>query len=519
MSFDKDDFWDIDKLLPKKKSAKPFSTGEKLALHEISGEEKKCDAAERKITLIDRGVPNEETKKYEYNGGFIRSVTIKRYIDRYDFYGNFRKAALVYYDFKTPRCEFSKFYSFMPQYSQFDIKQKNYYFYWRDSVRRGKYIKTDYSYFYLYVYEILNLPDKIPPNDALNLLIDLWRAYRGALPNIDANMSLWVADYCMVYNLPCPTDKISDFIFDVIAAAEFKEFYLGDVVNMGAEGVLSILAYLSDYDWQRGKYAGGDNKEAYSRHMTGAMGALITRLMKNGLLLGDNLEAVTISRSAFRNSLCTHAVKCQLEIEYLPLAKADGVRGIITSAIKYTENKLRALLGVKSRLSVKDFPIEYKNVIDGYFNEIFDRVNKAQRKAAMPEYEKLYEAIDTELSLEGASKIESASWQTTALLVSEEDEIEPLTEEKEAVTQKTENSYGLSRLEISILKALLGEDSEKAMNIARSEGIILDTAVDKINEAFFDNFGDVIIEGGSSNYNIIEDYKEDIGEWILKEAE
>jgi hypothetical protein len=61
LSFDKDDFWDIDKLLPKKKSAKPFSTGEKLALHEISGEEKKCDAAERKITLIDRGVPTEET--------------------------------------------------------------------------------------------------------------------------------------------------------------------------------------------------------------------------------------------------------------------------------------------------------------------------------------------------------------------------------------------------------------------------------------------------------------------------
>jgi hypothetical protein len=241
--------------------------------------------------------------------------------------------------------------------------------------------------------------------------------------------------------------------------------------------------------------------------------------MKNGLLLGDNLEAATISRSAFRNSLCTHAVKCQLEIEYLPLAKADGVRGIITSAIKYTENKLRALLGVKSRLAVKDFPIEYKNVIDGYFNEIFDRVNKAQRKAAMPEYEKLYEAIDTELSLEGASKIESASWQTTALLVSEEDEIEPLTEEKEAATQKTENSYGLSGLEISILKAILSKDTEKAMNIARSEGIILDTAVDKINEAFFDNFGDVIIEGGSSNYNIIEDYKEDIGEWILKEAE
>lgn len=520
MSFEKDDFWDIEKLLPKKKSASQFSTGEKLSLFEIEGESSKINSEERKITLSMPNTSEERTERYEYKSGFIRSVTIKRFIDKYDFYGNFRKAALVYYDFKTPRCEFAKFYSFMPQYSQFDVKQKNYYFYWRDSVRRGKYIKTDYSYFYLYVYEILNLPDKIPPREALDLLINLWRAYRKALPNIDANMSLWVADYCMVYNLPCPTEKITDFIFDVISVSEFKEFYLGDVMNMGSEGILSILAYLSDYDWQKGKYAGGDNKDVYSRHMTGAMGALIRQLMKNGLLLSDSGESATLVRSAFRNSLCTHAVKCRLEIEYLPLAKADGVRGIITSAIKYTENKLRALLGVKSRLAVKDFSVEYKSIIDRYFEEIFDRVNRERRRAAMPEYEKLYDAIDTELSFEGAARIESASWQTTALLVSEEeDEIEPVIEQKEVPENINKDTYGLSATEISIISAVLSEGTEAAKLIAKREGIILDSAVEKINEAFSDRFGDVIIEGDSIEYSIIEDYKEDIKEWILKVSE
>lgn len=517
MSFEKDDFWNLEKLLPKKNRSLPsFSTGEKLTLVEIKGDNEKNDNSERKITAEAPKTAVSESLRFEYKTGFLRSVTIKKFIDKYDFYGNFRKAALIYYDYKTPKCEFVKFYSYMPQYSQFDVQQKNYYFFWRDSVRRGKYIKTDYSYFYLYVYEILNLPDKIPAKEGLKMLIDLWRAYRKALPNIDSNMSLWVADYCMIYNLPCPMAEIADFIFDIISVAEFKEFYLGDVMNMGSDGISAMLAYLSDYDWRRGKYAGGDNKEVYSKHMLSAMGNLLSHLVKNGILLGDNSELATVFRSAFRNSLCTHMVKCRLEIEYIPLSKADNIRMIVTSAIKYTENKLRALLSVKSRLSVKDFPTEYKNIIDCYFSELFDKVNMERQRAAMPEYEKLYDAESTGLSFEGADEIERASWATTTMLVPEDE----LSEEvEEAVIQRSEDSFGLSKEEVAILSAIFNAEINKAKAIAQELKTPIDAAIEKINEAFFDNFGDVIIEGDSSDYHIIEDYKDDIKEWICKQTE
>ena len=527
MSFDKDDFWEIDKLLPKKKSTlSPFSTKEKSVEFVIPGEGKPTSSDTALTSISAVGAKEERGKEvYSFNEGFIKKVTIKRFVDKYDFYGNFRKAALVYYDFKTPKCEFVPFFSYMPQYTQFTPQQKNFYFYWRDSVRRGKYIKTDYSYFYLYIYEILNLPDKIPAKDGLNMLISLWKAYRGELPNIDSNMSLWVEDYCLVYNLPCPMEQIREFIFDVIGASEFKEFYLCSASTMTTDGIAALLAYLSDYDWRKGKYAGGDNKEAYSKHLMGAMGMLISRLWENGLLFGADCETAKLTRSAFRNSLCTHSVKCQLEIEYIALAKSESVRNSFTAALRYTENKLRALLGVKSRLAVKELPDEYRAIIDNYFEDVFRKVQREYQRASMPEYEKLYDAESSELSFCSADEIERVSWSTTARLVVESEgfdkhENEPVEHvlvcEPENVKSENSDDYGLSENEIMFIKHIRDMNGDGIKEIASKLQMPPNAIVERINEAFADGFGDVIIEGEDPEFTIINDYEVDIEEWLSK---
>ena len=520
---EKDDFWDVEKLIPKKKKTiYPFSTKEKTVDFTVAGEGER-DTEKTKLTNMPTVSEDENSTAYTLNSGLIRRVRIKRFVDKFDFYGNFRKAALVYYDFKTPKCDFVPFYSYMPQYSQFNLQQKNFYFYFRDCVRRGKYIKTDYSYLYLYVYEILNLPDKISPKEGLKLLISLWKGYRTELPNIDSNFSLWVQDYCLVYNLPCPIDEIKSFIFDVIGSSDFKEFYLSDIRTMGIDGINALLACLSDYDWRSGKYAGGENRELYARHLLGAMGALLTELWQNGEIVSDKLESATISRSAFRNSLCTHEVKCRLEIEYIPLSKAQNLRNAVTGALRYTENKLRALLGVKSRLSIKELPDMYMDIIDFYFSDILKKAEAEKRKAEMPEYEKLYDADDRGLSFEGADEIEKASWITTQRLVEDADEefFEPLEEKIESTQEiKTEsapeNTYGLSECEINYLYALKNSDREYALSCAEKAQMTEDALTDKINEAFSDGFGDVIIECIDGEYVIIEDYFEDLEKWLTK---
>jgi hypothetical protein len=527
MSFDneRDDFWDLDKLVPKKKKIiAPFAAF-KRAVDYIADGEPESDKARNKLSFDSmKGVGDAEETVYKTEGaGLVRSVRIKRFIDKYDFYGNFRKAALLYYDYRTEKCDFVSYYSYMPQYSQLNTEQKNYYFYWRSALREKRYLKSDYSYLYLYVYEILNLPDKIPPQEGLELLVDLWRAYRKELPRIDSYFSLWMQDYCLVYQLSCPTEKIRDFIFEAVSISEFKEFYLSDIEKSGLDGVNAMLAYLSDYDWRKGKYAGGENRELYSKHMLSAMRRLLLRMDLSSDIV--DRETALLRRDAFTHSLCTHAVKCKLEVEYIPLSKNEKTRAAVTGGVRYTENKLRALLGVKSRLAVKDLSEEYKLIVDGYFDSLFAIEAKKRAKENEPEYERLYDAPKESLSFVGADEIEKASWNTTLRLVDTEDSEffgAPLAESGEETSFVTRTAqdgdtvgntvateecavsdYGLSASDIKALLAL-----------SLGEGKIDDSVAERINEAFSDGFGDVILETDGNNYKIIEDYEQEIAEWL-----
>ena len=267
----------------------------------------------------------------------------------------------------------------------------------------------------------------------------------------------------------------------------------------------------------------------------------------------------TVRRDAFPNSLCTHMVKRKLDIEYYSIATATGLRTGVSAAVRYTENKIRALMGIRSRLAVKDLPNDYRRIIDYYFDAIEKREQKKRERESAPEYMRLYDAPSAGLSFAGADEIERASWDTTARLV------EGITEHNESPSHEmasgasavspahadypahnptapatpvyaanstvnapatpayvaptpanhtdAENdvdTYGLSAEAISYLSHLcLGTEYTPT-------AIPTDTLAENINEAFADGFGDVIIEPSDDGYTVIEDYREDITEWLNK---
>ena len=556
---DMDDFWDIARLVPKKREplrqfssspkVKDFSIesdgvktsevkivadgaiGEKTSI-KTSPEERKIDFSLFESSSLDK---EKEPRSYvPVSNSLIKKVTIKPSLDRFDFYDTFRKAALIYYDYKCPRCDFAPFYSYKPQYSQMTPEQKKYYFFWRDEIRRKRYIKTDYSYIYLYVYEILNLPEKHSAEEGLALLVDVWEAYRRELPRLDQSFALWVQDYCLVWGLECPFERIKDFLFDVINVSAFKEFYLSDVES-GGNGAAAMIAYLSDYDWRRGKYAGGDNADMYRMHIEGAMRRVFIRLLNRDAI--NSASVATMTKTAFAGSLCTHTVKCNLEIEYTAVADSPEMRAIVTAALKYTENKLRACLGVKSRLAIRDLPDEYIRIIDKYFEAEFARLKCERERANQPEYERLYDAPEEKVSFADAIEIERASWKMTARLVegteAEEENAEHTSTEAESIEVSVAHEYseadmrpeeeaeefcdcyGLSPDEIGYLRAVCNENKEEMKNYAKALGLPEDAVAEKINEAFSDNFGDVVLElSNDGEYRVIEDYIEEIFEWL-----
>ena len=532
---EKDEFWDLDKLVPKKKSASLSSFVTKPTVREYSvglSESEKYkqtdkSADERKLNLTSMcGFDDTPDRVYYPENTLIKSITVRKYKEKYDFYDSFRKAALLYHDCPGEKCEFAQFYSYMPQYSQLTKPQKSYYFYWRSEMRNGRYIRTDYSYLYLYVYEIINLPDVIEPDLGIKLLCRIWKEYRKALPRIDLYFSMWVRDYCLVHELPCPISEIRDIIFDVIRISDFKEYYFTDIGTSGRDGVWSLIAYLSDYDWHRGfsSIVGTPSQDAehlrkaelYKNLLEGAMRVILPQVWEACMNEKEHGNLVKVSRAAFPNTLCTHSVKCKLDIEYYPLADASDLRAGITAAVRYTENKLRALFGAKSRLSIKYIPMEYKELIDCYFDELIRKTESRIKKKEAPEYERLYDAPKEKLSFAGADEIERLSWETTVRLCDTDEyaetdsEIKTVTPEVQDEPKFTENrnDYGLGESEISYIAALC-ESSKPSVS-----GIDCEAMVERINEAFSDGFGDVIIEDTGDGFAIIEDYKEEITEWL-----
>lgn len=534
---EQNDFWDISKLVPKKKTKIfGFSQGSK-SVPVVVGEdaslpqEGSADASERKLTFEAYSTQEKDIEPVRtYSPGYnrlIRSVTVKPIYENYDFHDSFRKNALAYFDYEGEKCEFCYFYSFKPQYSQMTAAQRQYYFYWRSELRRGNCIRTDYSYIYLYAYEIINLPDRVDKNEGLALLCRVWREYRKSFPRIDTYLAAWIQDYCLIHELPCPLNELDKFIFDAVSNSSFKEFYLSDI-SVNDTATSAMLGILSDYDWRCGKYASGDRAAGYKLHMEAVMRRVLASLLSdNGHI---HQEMRHISRRAFDGALCTHKIRCMLEIDYYSLSDADFMRSSVTAAVRYAENKLRAALGVKSRLAVKELQDEHKTVIDAYFAEVVARDSK---KASLPEYEKLYDAPTSEISFESAIEIERASWRVTSRLVEDtESESSECLEDvscdggQDSVASPETNdikensdcndNFGLSINEIRYLELALKREYISAREKAQEIGALEEGLFEKINNAFYDNFGDVILEETDAGYAVIEDYCEEISQWIIR---
>ena len=533
--YDIDDFWDLSPRIKKKEepAMSPFAT--KPAVVEVTDDGApvgKSAVDEVPLTAFTTERSYEEHEYEPENNPLIRRVRIRHFNDRYDFYDGFRKSALLYYDVCATACEFVPFYSYMPQYGQMNDKQKAYYFYLRDEIRRGVYPKADYSYLYLFVYEILNLPEKIAPTEGIRLLCTVWRAYRKDLPRIDKLFSVWVEDYCFVYGLPSAAALVSDFIFDILKECTLREFYLADIERACLDGVLTLVSVLSDYDWRCGRYATGESAKAYRAHMEGALSYVLSALLPKEIEKIRQMPTEKITRDAFPNSLCTHSVKCRLEVEYHPFSMMGELRSNVTALVKYVENHLRKSLGIKSRLTVKDLSAEYRMLADAYFNALFAEAKSRSKETRTPEYEKNYDAPTEALSLEGADRIENASWETTLRLVedtedapdrqqedlpdfSEKTQADDIFDEAREVPPASADSRAfLTSDEKEILRALAASEPSTARALAKLLNLPLAFLVDAINEKAMDALSDVVIEEGADGYYIVEDYREDIASWI-----
>ncbi len=526
---ERDAFWDIDALIPPRRA--PHYTADteavEISIDPLKKEEAPSVEPVRHYIPPHKPVTREAESVYVPEHSLIRSVTLYRQPSPYPYYEDFVRDAGRLYAVKGIQCPHAPFFSYVPQYSQMDRAQLEWYLWWRECFRRGEILTTDYSYILLYAYEILNLPNRMEPLDGQRALFHLWCSYRELFHQLDGYLPEWICDYSLIHRLPPPEGLSGQTLSAIMAHCRLREFY---VSAAGEDGLVRALVTLaSDYDYQKSKFYTKENAPLYDRLIFGALAAIGKQMSGDGRFFHMDAFAVnSVEREAYRGALCAHRIKYRIAIQYASLYCSSQLRLLVTELIKYTENRIRASLGIRARLSIYSLTSAQTAAIDAYLLPLLPQRQTAREAEAPAEYEKHYDLPRRALSLDNARRIESDSWDTTERLVEAfEEEVPipveavkptvPTTVEMPPNTVEAEDFCAAFRPYLPFLEAVLAEERVMQRTIANAMQKLPDALADEINELAADAFGDILLEADGDGYVVVEDYL-DTAERLIKQG-
>ncbi|MBE6531142.1 MAG: hypothetical protein E7679_03500 [Ruminococcaceae bacterium] len=531
-----DDFWDIYMITPKvSKPLRPSgkstdtveitvsSVLESMADDNIFKSEKLSSnlnnggTIHKYISPVDTP-PKAQTEppelEYFPRNSLIHKVSVFKWGSPYNYYEDFYQDALRLMAQRGSKTEHVPFFSYVPQYNQLNKKQMAFYLYFRERARQGEYIEADQSYILLYVYEIINLGEAMDVRFGQSQLAALWSAYSEKYPRINKMLLEWICDYSLIHRLTPPAGLD---LQRVAASCTLKEFFVAQGRNDYEDYARILLAFSSSYDFHTSKFATGENLLIYEKYVPQALAVALKALSGNGILSDVGFNDCTLPRDAYSGALCSHRIKRRIEIEYCSFSRTNDLRYMIGDMVKYCENKIRAHIGVKSRLSCYSLSVEMRKILDEFFDINLVRERKRQIKTKKQEYDVLYDLPVKPLSLSHAERIEAESWETTKDLIEAFDGEEDIEAEQSeeifvydsAKTDAKEESELIGALGkyADFAHAVFISDVNKQRELSAALGSMPDSIVDKINEISYDVIGDILIEHDGEKYVVIDDYK------------
>jgi hypothetical protein len=575
-----DDFWDISSLAPHSKndrtqSMRRFDTSvteielpEKakstLPLTQAPTDVKKTVVSEHNAETVHRlppragsvpapskapvQAPTPDPIVYAPQHPLIEQVTILPWRTHFPYYERFCQMSRDLFGHKGEKCDPVSFFSYMPQYDQMNRAQLAWYLYFRDLIRKGEYPRTEHSYIFLLLFEIINLPDLIPPTKGIELLCRIWIDYREDYPLLDRYVCEWICDYCLLHRLPVPAAHLGDEMRKLLSVAQLREFYVHHNADQTErDDAFVYLECCSNYDYKKSRVYQSSKQaaEVFDLHIPQALSAVLRSITQDNSLFSQiKMQTTTVTRDTFVGALCSHRVKNKIEVRYRSFSRSHELRFFITDVIKYAENKLRQVLGYKSKLSIYALPDPIKVILNGYFAQAFPKsTGKTPEAVVRPEYEKLYDLPNTEMSAKEAARIEQASWTTTQRLVDafEEQFEEPadellvpmdskadhddepianqrVTAEAPLTAAQTEENSLESALQ-QFLRFAIKQEAQGQLAFCRSIGKMPETMADALNELAVDIWGDILLEEGDGGaFFVIDDYLEQ-AQALLNQAE
>ncbi len=371
-------------------------------------------------------------REYTPDGVLIHRVKVFGWRSNFHYFDQFGRDAARYAAATAPaEARRESFFSYFPQYVQMNRRQAAWYLWWREQVRRGVFPDTDYAYILLYIFELINLPSEDAETARLHRdrLAAVWIAYRRVYPQLDHYMCEWLCDFCLIHGEEAPLDMLAPALDDIIAGSRLKEFYLAPVIRPSGGGAASsasletariLLRHCCQYDYRKSKFAQGEHKALYDNTIPAAVAATLPLILgQGGTTPVLSMLASTVTRDAYTGALCAYGNKRRIEVAYTSFSRSHELRFLIADMVKHVENRLRAWIGVRSRLSVMSLPTPLRNALDAYLDPLAPPKSAAptkKKEEPRPAYEALYDLPRKAVSITDAAAIEADSWATTRIL-------------------------------------------------------------------------------------------------------
>lgn len=399
---------------------------------------------------------------------------------------------------------------YFPTYHDLSIPQLRGYFAFRTRIRKGEYPDTNASFGYMYLYELINDIGVSSKEDALEKM----KAFREHYIEtnkfdkiISQHLDRWMTDYVVKNRIDTPIHYLNEdlFNFDLsLLKLKYPEIY-------DDKQITDALLSLEDKTLKRSLVL----KSEKGQHLFAELWKLLSRKYSDNSSRGifeacfnkqkmyrvypfggavyykkDKPEEYTYELTPLRKYIC-HKESWE-EYRY---DKIYFNQHLFSGLLHEAERSFRIYLKLGHPL--KEMADEAW--VKPYLDEVIQSDIREEEEARRPKVEIDFSRLDT---IRKDAKITEES------LMTEEEQREDEIVEQPVVTEEKQPAIDIDPLYLSIMEHLL--EDQPITDILKDNHLMPSLVTDILNELFYDEIGDNVLEFDGSRITVVEDYRDDI---------
>ncbi len=406
---------------------------------------------------------------------------------------------------------------YFPTYNNLMVRELRGYFTWRTAIRHGQFQPVNDSFANMYLCELLNQIGTDSPQDSLRKMREFETGFIDAGYGdeyLRKKLRRWMMEFSVLYGihpeearqyadpdmlardgamavLRSPESHTDDEVYAALLLFAKEKLMFSSALLKRPEEGKKLFARA----WKRGCATKGWNGKNLFTQCFGDMAPFPWRPLANAIYCERRkLDNIKYQLNACRIYVCKKGEweVCSYETLYFD-------RDRFFAFVHETDRQLRAYLNTGRPLKEKPDEAWARPFVSAAIEE--DR--KEKEEAAKPKIV---------LNLDGLEQIRRDALATRDSLLTDEEKLEMAEAEEMSAPPEPEVSGApavrLDDIQKQILRALLA--GEPAEGIIRENRLLPSVAADGINEAFFEEIGDSVVEENGGGLALVEDYAGDV---------